>query len=232
MDDKADSLGSESIASTASDAGKVVRQIDHLDSFKSFGGTGGIVSGRGTASSGKTGKPKKKIGRPTKNLAGFSAEKIDEVADDPELEAARVEFEEVLVELLVATTDNLADSRFLLLKQRFPEAEARGLADKFRLTDSEKKYFGGVAIRLWRKYLGDKYLFTDESIAAVYALKYCMRNFEGFSQSNKVLQEMKNAKQPPYQKQPGLQSAPRPGPGSEQDRQINANGSADLHSPR
>jgi hypothetical protein len=226
-DEKINAGPGEGESTAAALPGKPLRSVGGLDSFAVPAGSGASPSAGGK---GKGGKPaKKKTGRPTKNLAGFSEAALDEISDDPEVEAARLEFEEVLVELLVATTDNFADTRFVLLAKKFPEAEARGLSDKFRLTEKERKYFGGVAVRLWRKYLGDKYLFTDESIAGIYALKYFMRNFEGFNQARKIESEL-NAKSD--DKQPGLQGATRPGTGSQPNGQEHANGATDRDSSR
>lgn len=209
------------------DAATPRRNVGSTDSFKSSEDSSGPLAGGGPASGGKKGKGPKKAGRPPKNLAGFSEAKIEGLEDDPEIEAARLEFEEVLIELLVSTTDNIADARYTVLVKKFPEAEARGLADKARLTDKERKYFGGVAVRLWRKYLGDKYLFTDEAIAGVYALQYGLRNWEPMAQAKKI-EDGLNGKN----KQSGLQSAANPNPRSIGHREEHTNGSSDPHPPR
>lgn len=207
--------------------GAVGRKAGELDAFKNAGGPGAPVAGRGSPSGGKKGGAKKKEGRPANNGAGFSKTAIDEEVVDPEIEAARAEFESVLVELLVSTTDNIADARFILLKKRFPEAEARGLADKARLTDKEKKFFGGLAVRLWRKYLGDKYLFTDEAIAAVYALQYILRNIEPIKAAKKIEAEI-NGKSADQQSR--LPVAPGANNGSIGHRENRIGNPDDLHS--
>lgn len=223
-------IGSDGKLTPSADAGSTRPKVSDFDSFKGAEATSGPSAGRGQAPGGKKAGAKNKGGRPPKNTAGFSKEKIDEEMDDPEVEAARAEFEEVLVGILVATTDGLADAKFETLKLKYPEAVARGLADKFRLTEKERDYFGKVAIRLWRKYLGDKYLFSDEGIAAAYALAYILRNFEGLSASGKIEKE-KNAAASPG-KQPGVQSTPDSNPRSPAGGQEHTNGADNSHAPR
>jgi hypothetical protein len=227
IDDPVLPIGNPSEPAAAEDNGKPGKKVGGLASFQGADGTSPSSAGRGSAPGGKKGKGKTKIGRPPKNGAGFSEEKISEVVDDPEIEAARAEFEDCLVELLVATTVNLADAKFEVLKLKYPEAVARGLADKFLLTEKEKKYFGGVAVRLWRKYLGDKYLFTDEAIAGVYLLQYLMRNLEGLSQSRKIEKEKNETV-----KRPGLQSETPPSDRSVENGKVHANGAVDSPAPR
>lgn len=228
MSENAITLGSAGEPSTTENVGGLGRKTGDLDSFKSPAGTDGSSPRGGSPPSGKKDRAKNRGGRPPKNLAGLSAAKIDEVVDDPEIEAARAEFEGVLVELLVSTTDGLADSRFEILKAKFPEEVARGMADKARLTDKEKKYFGGVAVRLWRKYLGDKYLFTDEGIAGVYLLQYGLRNAEGISQARKIKKEINGTKD---DQRPGLPSPAGADLGHERNGKIDPSGPADLQPP-
>jgi hypothetical protein len=205
------------------------RKIDDIDALKGSGLSGGPSGSGGPAPGGKSGVKKNPVGRPPKNGAGIPAAKIDQAVVDPGVEAARAEFESVLVELLVSTTDGIADSRYEILKAKFPDAVARGMAEKARLTEKEKKYFGAVAIRLWRKYLGDKYLFTDEGIAAVYAFAYFSRNAEGFSQARKIQAEINGKSQP---KQPGIPGAPGAGAGSERNGKDHASDTPGLQPPR
>jgi hypothetical protein len=203
------------------------RKVGDLDAFKSAGGIQPPSASGGPAPGGRKGAAKKPVGRPPKNAAGFSAKAIEEVAGDPEVEAARAEFEAMLVHLLASTTDSLADSRFEILKGKFPAEYARGLADKARLTEKEKTYFGQVAIRLWRKYLGDKYLFSDEGIAGAYLLQYLLRNLEAMNQVKKIKAEI-NGKN---DKRPGVPGAPGAGDRHERNGKIDARGAADLHAP-
>lgn len=228
MSDATLEKGSPTVAAKAAADGKIGPKVADLASFQSPPSTGGTSADRGSSPSGKSGKGKSKIGRPPKNSAGFSKAKIDEVEDDPDVEAAREEFETVLVELLVAATDGMADSRYQTLLKKYPQSEAKGLADKARLTDKERKYFGGVAVRIWRKYLGDKYLFTDEGIAAVYGINYAMRNFEGFNAARKITAE-ENAKS--ANKQPGVPSPAGSRPGGERDGKDGASLSNGSHAP-
>lgn len=218
--------GTDSKPTTPENDGLFGRKIGELDSFKSSPGTSAPSPGKASTSGGKKSEGKGKKGRPPKNGAGFSKDAIDEEMDDPQIEAARAQFEEVIVYFLVATTDGFAESRFTLLRKKFPnEAEARALADKAKLTDEEKKIFGGIAVDLWRKYLGDKYLFTKEGIAAIFLLQYGMRNFEGFNQTRKIEAEL-NAKSDP--KQSRVQSAPKPDPGHDRNGKIDVGPSAAL----
>ncbi|HXL73906.1 MAG TPA: hypothetical protein VN963_09815 [bacterium] len=221
-----DDLPDKSPASPAEDPGIARRETSNLNSFKSSNGTGGAVAGKSSASGGKNGAGKKPIGRPPKNGAGFSKERLDETLIDPEVEAARVEFEACLVELLVATTENFRDARYEVLKSQHPEAVARGLADKALLTPSEKKYFSGVIIRLWRKYLGDHYLFSDEAIASVYLAQYILRNWAGIAEVRRINEELKTKKN---DQQPPVQSPTHRSDRGDGDRKINPDASGGGH---
>jgi hypothetical protein len=224
-----DTSPSPSLSPPAEDAGKNRRDGVDVNLFTSPKRESGPSSKSGPAPGGKK-KPGR--GRPPKNVAGFPKEEIDEVVDDPEIEAARQEFEAILVGLLVSTTDNIADSRFELLKTEYPEAVAKGLADKARLTEKEREYFGAVAIRIWRKYLGDKYLFSDEGVAAMYALNYLIRNWEPMSQSKKIEAKINGNKKPGSDQQSGLQSQARPNSRSESNGKIDAGIEVDRNASR
>lgn len=205
IDDKVDSLGTTGLddeAKTLRDGG---REASSLEGKKSAAHQ--RLSNLARAREIRA----KKRGRPTKK-AGLAPEVVDEENDDPELEAARAEFEGALVEIMVAATDGLADARYETLKKKYPDDAARGLADKARLTESEKKYFGALAIRLWRKYLGDKYLFTDESIAALYLARYFLRNLEGITQARKIDKESAEEANATAAKRSQLQSPSSPSP--------------------
>jgi hypothetical protein len=215
VNEKSDTIGSAAPPVEAASAGVPGRKTGDLDAFKNPEGPGAASPGRGPSLGGKKSGAKNKGGRPPKNAAGFSAEKIDQVADDPEIEAARLEFEGVLIELLVSTTDNLADARYEILKAKFPDDVARGVANKAKLTDKEKKFFGGLAVRLWRKYLGDKYLFSDEAIAGIYLLQYCLRNIEGVKQARAIEKEIASGK--PNDQQSGLPGPPNSRNGNHAD---------------
>ena len=218
------SPGDKASPPTLPDSGKNRREIDSLDSFKMSKTGGASTAGRPQAAGGKAGKPPKKIGRPPKNLPGISGEKMDTLLEDTEMEACREEFEGALIYLLVTLTDGWADESFKLLCSHYPEAEARALSDKAKLTEREKQTFGKIAIRLWRKYVGDKYLFTDEGLAAVIALNYSVRNLPRISLERKL--KAKN------DKQSRLQSPPRPSSGGEQNGKEHVSVSPDLHASR
>jgi hypothetical protein len=202
---------SETKPAPSSDDGKPRRDAGALDSFAGEAGSSAPGPGKGPASGGKKGTTKKSIGRPPKNLAGFSGSSLEEVFASPDIEAARAEFEEVLTYILVATTDGIADSRYELLKTEFPEAVAKGMADKARLNEREKKYFSAVAIRIWRKYLGDKYLLSDEGIAAAYFAQYMLRNWEPMMQARKAGEKINATKS---DQQSRLQAPARPDSGN------------------
>lgn len=216
-----DDLTDKSTSPPAENNGSPGRETGNLNSFQSPSGPGASSPGKSSASGGQKGKGKAKIGRPSKNTAGFSKEVLDQEIVDPEIEASRVEFEGVLVHLLVATTEGIRDTRFEVLKKQYPADVAKGMADKALLTEPEKKYFSSVVIRLWRKYLGDKYLFSDESIAAAYVGQYLLRNWTGMAEAKKIEQELKEQK---VEKQPGLQSAAGSGDRRESDGKNDANG--------
>lgn len=230
MNESTLTIGDKSESAPPKDNGIAGGKASDLLREKSSRDSSRASSPGGPAPGGSQGTGKKK-GRPPKNAAGFSKEKIDEEVGDPEVEAAREEFESCLVAILVTATDGLADTKFESLKILYPDAVARGLSDKFRLTEKERKYFGSLAIRLWRKYIGDSYLFTDESIAALYAVQYIMRNIEGMVQSRKA-ESVKHVPQPKSAaEQSGVQSPPNPDRGSSTDGKEHLNGAPDSQSP-
>jgi hypothetical protein len=228
-DDKILTGGSEGDTPEATDGGKNGRQVSGFDAFKSSGKP--VTPNRTGASSpgGKGSSKKSKIARPKKALVPMD----DSEVDDPEMEAARSELEECLIELLVTSTDSIADGRYAVLVKKFPEAEARGLADKARLTEKEKEFFGKLAVRLWRKYLGDDYIFSDETIAGIYFIRYMIRNAEGLKQAKAIIaeedQEKKNgATKKGADQQPRLQSPPRFNPGSQPVGEVHARQQVNL----
>lgn len=210
-------------AAPTEDAGKPRRTLGDVSGAEGSSGASASFARRGSSPRGNAGKAKKGPGRPTKNAAGFPQSSIDEVVIDPEVEAARAEFEEVLTELLVSTTEGIAESRYILLKKSFPEAEARGLANKALLTDKERKYFSSVIVRIWRKYLGDQYLFSDEAIAGVYVFQYLLRNWTPMAEAKKIETEINDKKQPVVQ-------SPQPvSAGGQASGQVNPSGAPDSN---
>lgn len=113
--------------------------------------------------------------------------------DDLDREAERKDFEVLITELLVATTDDLADSRFQKLKPLVqPEKLARELADKARLTNTEKKHFSKIVVRLWEKYVDAGFSYSEEMMATVLVISYFLRNRE----ASKIIHEHRVKSEP------------------------------------
>jgi hypothetical protein len=150
--------------------------------------------------------------------------------EDVDMVAKRKDFETLLVQLLVATTDDLADARYKLLLAQVPNDLARELADKAKLTENEKKVFGGLVVRLWEKYTGGLG-YTDEMMAAAMVMAYHLRNKEPL----RLIAEVTGKVAPPPPKKETahvngtdatqrsiIPGAPNPNPGSERNWQDDA----------
>lgn len=190
------------------------RQVDSLSTFKSPTGAEAPHPG-GVSAKKKVGRPEgsKKLPPPLPPRKIEAPVKPSKPAD--EIESDRRDFEELLTEIMVATTDDLADERFVILKQVHPESVARAQADKARLTPIEKKYFSKVAMKLWAKYIDDQFNFTEESMAMLLAFRYYMRNREP---SRLIKQIIKNGQD----QRPELRREP--------DTNLGRNGNGEVHS--
>jgi hypothetical protein len=140
-----------------------------------------------------------------------------------ELEVERRDFEALIKELLVATTDEWAEHRFQILKGLSDAQLARALADKAKLSEIEKKYFSKIIVRLYDKYVGLGF-YTDEMMGAVLVCQYILRNLEPM----RVCLEIKNgnAKQPP------IQRTTNPDPGHDRPGQNNGGLKVDTSAAR
>jgi hypothetical protein len=188
-------IGDQGELTTAENPNGIGRKTGDLPSFQGADGTGGSSSPGGSTSGGKSSTEKRGRGRPkgsVKSLPSASPSRAREPdLSDDETEAARAELESLIVELLTTYGVDTAESRFQKLRLKYPDAEARGMANAAILTETEKSYFAPFVVRLWRRFFGDKYLFTPDGICAVVMLKYFARNMEPFSACRKIEAELK-----------------------------------------
>jgi hypothetical protein len=102
-------------------------------------------------------------------------EPIPEPVED---ETLRDEFQASLVAILEATGNEIADYRYKVLVVRYGREIAKEASDTARLSEPEKKMIGGMAVRLWKKYVGLGFEYTDEMMLSLILLKIGLRNIE------------------------------------------------------
>lgn len=186
-------------------AGTNGRSAASLAAFQDPGRSAGPGAGRTPPPlpKNKGGRPRND-GRPPGSGPSVSKEAREAGMSDAEMEAAKAEFEASLVYVIFAFTDEKAESSYEILKAKYPEDVARGKADKWKLTDMERKVGGPLITRIYRKYVGDNFKYSDEMLAAVMVGKYYLRTAGTASDEKACLKlitpENGNAKQP------GLQS--------------------------
>lgn len=193
------------IGETISNGMAGVKVVD-LSGFKS---TGGNFNDRPGSTSKKKGKPGPKPKNYRGDRPGDSGQNQGAAGpslDDDEMAANRAELEALLRELLVSTTDDWADYRFTLFRKIADDELARMLADKKRLTDTEKKLFPKMVVRLCEKYVGGGFEYSDEIMTTAMVINYFLRNREG----DKLEKE---ARGPKTDKRSGVQSTPVSDPG-------------------
>jgi hypothetical protein len=196
-DETTNTAGSKSQPAPGADNGILGRAVADLASFKGTGKSSPPPLPGTATSGGKSGPEKRGPGRPPKAPAPSPSLDRPEIVDDAEKEKLRVEYEGIITQLLVAYTLEKEETRFQKFILKYPEEAARGLAHTCHLGEIEKKYFGPTILRFLRRYLGDKYLFTQDGIAGIIFARYLLKNIEAMSAERKIDAEMKAPIKPP-----------------------------------
>ena len=198
--------------------------LTKVASFSDSAGTSGDAASARTSKNGADSKSEKgKAGRPKsafkKPDPAPRSKYVPPVAPDAQAEADRRNFELIVAELVINTTEEMAKERFDLLVMVHPADLARLHAEKLRLNDMEKRAIGPLAGRLYAKYVGDNFTYSDEMMATGLAICYYLRNREGFALVAKIRNQNGNGK---GAEQPGIQSNAGADPGNDRNRKNDA----------
>jgi hypothetical protein len=127
------------------------------------------------------------LGSTQKIRTGPGAKNVPPPLGEDEVEGLRRDLEDLLKELILLTTEDWADERLKQLQNAGETpATAKFFSDKLRLTATEKKMFGKMVSRIYAKYLGVDFAYSDEIFTAALAIGYYLRNREGNAMIKKI----------------------------------------------